>query len=92
MVRARELHGIEQFRDQPEAVLGQYGGQSFSVFKKALTELAVTKLSPITTEAARLAADPAEIDRVLADGSARARTLAEPVMREVKDIVGFVHS
>jgi tryptophanyl-tRNA synthetase len=74
----------------PESVLSQHGGQSFSGFKKALTELAVAKLSPITTEAARLTADPAEIDRVLADGAARARAIAEPIMREVKDIVGFV--
>ena len=75
-----------------EAVLGQYGGQSFSTFKKALTELAVAKLSPITSETARLSSDPAEIDRVLADGAARARAIADPVLREVKDIIGFVQS
>ena len=40
----------------------------------------------------RLMADPAEIDRVLADGAARARALAKPVIAEVKDIVGFVRS
>jgi len=76
----------------PDAVLGQYGGKSFSEFKKSLTELAVAKLSPITSEAARLSADPAEIDRVLADGAARARDIAEPVLREVKDIIGLVQS
>ncbi|MBX9926440.1 MAG: tryptophan--tRNA ligase [Hyphomicrobiaceae bacterium] len=76
----------------PEAVLGDFGGRSFSDFKKALTELAVAKLSPITIEAARLANDPAVIDAILADGSARARAIAEPVLREVKDIVGFVQS
>ena len=37
-------------------------------------------------------ADPAEIDRMLADGAARARAIARPVMDEVKDIVGFVRS
>jgi tryptophanyl-tRNA synthetase len=35
-------------------------------------------------------AEPKEIDRVLADGVARARVLAAPVMRQVKDIVGFL--
>ena len=40
----------------------------------------------------RLMADPAEIDAVLADGSARARAIAKPVMDEVKDIVGFIRS
>jgi tryptophanyl-tRNA synthetase len=36
--------------------------------------------------------DPAEIDRVLADGSARARAIATPIMDDVKDIVGFIRS
>ncbi len=36
--------------------------------------------------------DPAEIDRVLADGAARARAIATPIMNEVKDIVGFIRS
>ena len=36
--------------------------------------------------------DPAEIDRILANGSARARTIAAPVMDKVKDIVGFIRS
>jgi len=36
--------------------------------------------------------DPAEIDRILADGSARARAVTEPVMAKVKDIVGFIRS
>jgi tryptophanyl-tRNA synthetase len=40
----------------------------------------------------RLLADPGEIDRVLADGAARARRLAAPVMRQVKEIVGFLRS
>ena len=40
----------------------------------------------------RLLADTAEIDRILADGARRARAIAQPIMTEVKDIVGFVAS
>jgi tryptophanyl-tRNA synthetase len=40
----------------------------------------------------RLLADPAEIDRILADGSRHARTIAGPIMNQVKDIVGFLRS
>ena len=40
----------------------------------------------------RLVADPAEIDKILSHGAARARAIAQPIMREVKDIVGFVRS
>ncbi|MEZ5817566.1 MAG: tryptophan--tRNA ligase [Hyphomicrobiaceae bacterium] len=81
------LAGISQ-----EQTLKEFGGGQFSAFKKALADVAVAKLAPITAEMNRLYADPAEIDRVLADGSARARAIAAPIMDEVKDIVGFVRA
>jgi len=37
----------------------------------------------------RLMADPAEIDRILAAGAERARSLAEPILRETQAKVGF---
>jgi tryptophanyl-tRNA synthetase len=74
------------------AVLKDFGGAQFSTFKSALTELAVTKLSPIADEMKRLLRDPASMDAILADGSARARKIAGETMKSVKDIVGFVHA
>jgi tryptophanyl-tRNA synthetase len=68
------------------------GPSIFTGFKRALTEVATEKLGPIRSEIVRLMGDPAEIDRVLADGSARARAVAQPIMAEVKDIVGFIQS
>ena len=73
-----------------EAVLSQFGGSQFSGFKKALAELAVSKISPMTAEMRRLTADPAEIDRVLDDGSRRAAAIAQPIVKTVKQIVGFI--
>ena len=73
-------------------VLKEFGGSQFSTFKTALAELAVARLGPVNAEMSRLLADPGEIDRVLADGAARARRLAAPVMRQVKEIVGFLRS
>jgi tryptophanyl-tRNA synthetase len=73
-------------------VLAQFGNAQFSTFKNALTELAVAKLSPINSEMKRLLNDPAAIDAVLKDGSARAQKLAGETMKAVKDIVGFVRS
>jgi tryptophanyl-tRNA synthetase len=74
------------------ATLRQFGGGQFSIFKKALADAAVAKLEPITAEMRRLLGDTAEIDRILADGARRARVIAQPIMTEVKDIVGFVQS
>jgi len=75
-----------------EAVLREFGGGQFSTFKKALADLAVSRIAPVNAEMTRLLADPAEIDRVLADGAQRARAIAEPIMRDVKEIVGFIVS
>ena len=73
-------------------VLAEYGGAQFSAFKKALADLAVSRLQPLGEEIKRLTSEPKEIDAILADGSARAHAIAKPVMDKVKDIVGFVRS
>jgi tryptophanyl-tRNA synthetase len=73
-------------------VLRQFGGGQFSTFKNALADLAVSKLSPVTSEMRRISADPAYVEGVLAEGSARARAIAAPIMREVKKIVGFIQA
>ena len=75
-----------------EDVLAEYGGAQFSKFKPAMADLAVAKIGPIGDEMRRLLSDPAEIDAILRNGSDRAREIAAPVMREVKDIVGLLRS
>jgi len=72
------------------AVLAEFGGKGWGVFKPALAELAVARLAPIAAETRRLVADPASIDAFMADGAARASAIAEPVMAEVRAIVGFL--
>ena len=74
----------------PEEVLKRFGEKQFSDFKRHLAELAVAKLGPIQDEMRRLTADPGHVDRVLARGAERARALAEPVLEEVRGIVGFL--
>ncbi len=73
-------------------VLTQFEGRGFADFKKALTELAVEKLAPLGAEMQRLMDDPAEIDRILHDGAERAAALANPVLDEALDAVGFLRS
>ena len=72
-----------------EQVLAEFAGQGFGAFKPRLAELAVSSLAPVTAEMRRLMDDPAEIDRVLKDGAERAAEVADPVVDEVKRIVGF---
>lgn len=73
-----------------EDVLKDHGGAQFSTFKPALAELAVEKVSPIADEMQKLLNDPAELDAILKDGANRAHTIADPIMKKTKEIVGFI--
>jgi tryptophanyl-tRNA synthetase len=73
-----------------EDVLRDFGGAQFSSFKQSLADLAIQKLGPIGSEMRRLEADPGYIDQVLRAGAARAREIANPIMNQVKDIVGLL--
>ncbi|MDH3579767.1 MAG: tryptophan--tRNA ligase [Hyphomicrobiales bacterium] len=73
-------------------VLNEYGGNQFSAFKEALTALSVEKIGPVAEETRRLMDDPAEIDRCLAHGAERARAIADPILRSVKQVVGFIQN
>ncbi|MCF3933655.1 tryptophan--tRNA ligase [Acuticoccus sp. M5D2P5] len=71
-------------------VLAEYGGAMFSSFKPALADLAVTVLAPINDEMRRLVADEAHLDAILRSGAERAATIADPILADVKRVVGFV--
>ncbi len=71
-------------------VLASFGGQGFGAFKPALADLVVEKIAPIGDELRRLEADPGYLQQVLTDGAERAARTADPIVREVKEIVGFV--
>ncbi|WP_298969467.1 tryptophan--tRNA ligase [uncultured Roseobacter sp.] len=89
---ARNLINIyAALSEQPvDDVLREVGGQQFGAFKPLLAELAVSKLSPISSEMARLMADPAEIDRILARGARQAREITVPILEKTYEIVGMV--
>ncbi len=70
-------------------VLRRWGGRRFAALKEELTERLVAELRPVGCGIRRALADPAQLDRLLAAGAARARALAEPVLRQVKEIVGL---
>ena len=76
--------------ESADLVVKRYAGAQFSNFKNELADIAVAKLGPITKEMRRLMADPGEIDRILKTGAENAAALAEPVLKDVKKIVGFV--
>jgi tryptophanyl-tRNA synthetase len=71
-------------------ILKEFEGKGFGDFKSALADLSVSVLAPIGSEMSRLVDDPAEIDKILNAGAERADALAQPILAEVKKIVGFL--
>jgi len=78
----------DQTMDQ---VLIEHGGSSFADFKTQLTEVAVGHLGPLALEMQRFQSDPAQVDAIMRQGAERAAELADEVMREVRDVVGFLN-
>ena len=72
-----------------EDVLKQFGGQGFGAFKPALAEVVVESLAPVTARYSEWLANPDSIDAVLAKGAEKAHALSEPVVSEVRDVIGF---
>ena len=72
-----------------EDVLAEFGGKGFGAFKPALAEVLAAKLAPIAAEMRRLTGDPATLDAILRQGAEKARAVAEPIMAEVRDVVGL---
>ena len=73
-----------------EAVVNEFGGRNFSEFKKAITELAIEKLSPITAYMRDLLRNQDYIDGILREGAEKTNAIAQKYMREVKEMVGFL--
>jgi tryptophanyl-tRNA synthetase len=73
-----------------ESVVTEFAGKGFGDFKGELSELAVSTLGPIGDEMQRLMAAPDEVDAILASGVEKARAIAQPIVREAQDIVGFL--
>ena len=69
-----------------------YAGKEFSHFKKDLADLAVEKLAPISNELKKLMNDNSYLDTIIKEGREKAITVAEPVLKEVYEIIGFSSS
>jgi tryptophanyl-tRNA synthetase len=71
-------------------VLASFAGQGFGVFKPALADVVVSLVAPIRARLDELRRDPAELDRILADGAARATALGAPILTGAKSAVGLM--
>jgi tryptophanyl-tRNA synthetase len=65
------------------------GGLGYGHAKQALVDVLERELGPARARYDALMADPAQLERVLADGAARARATAKAVISRVRDRVGL---
>ncbi|MEY4434702.1 MAG: hypothetical protein RIR16_742 [Actinomycetota bacterium] len=68
----------------------KFAGQGYGALKTELAELVVEHIAPIRDRANELLNDPAELDRLLAKGAARANQLAEETLATVFQKIGFI--
>lgn len=73
-----------------ETLEADYVGRGYGDLKKDLAEVVVDMATPFRDRTLALLADPAELDRILAEGADRARDVASTTLARVYDRVGFL--
>ncbi len=77
--------------DRPiPAVEAEFDGSGYGAFKASVAEAVVEALRPVRERYETLAADPAEVERILTRGAERAETLAAGVMERVRPAAGLL--
>jgi tryptophanyl-tRNA synthetase len=67
-----------------------FAGSGYGDLKKEVAEVVTGALEPIRKRTQELLDDPAELERILAGGAARAREVASRTVADVYDRVGFL--
>ena len=68
----------------------RFEGAGYGALKGELAEVVVAHIEPIRNRAEELLSDPAELDRLLAKGAAKANEQAEKTLGMVYDRIGFI--
>ncbi len=93
-----EKAGINNLLEIYEQVTGMarasieahFEGKGYALLKEQVAEAVIETLRPIRERYHALLSDPDELDAVLAAGAQRARSAANPKVREIKRKVGFL--
>lgn len=76
----------------PEAIEARYDGSGYGRFKADVAEAVVTLLTPIRSRYQELRAESGELRRLLAQGAAKARGVAEPTLETMYERMGFARN
>ncbi|WP_414713747.1 tryptophan--tRNA ligase [Segeticoccus sp.] len=67
-----------------------FAGRGYGDLKKEVAEVVLEVVGPYRARTQELLADPAELDRILAEGAERARGVADQTLARVYDRIGFL--
>ncbi len=73
-----------------EKIILDYAGKDFSKFKNDLGDLVTSKISPISSEMSKLMNDKYFLDSIINSGKEKAISVADPVLKKVNEIIGFL--
>jgi len=73
-----------------EALETSFAGRGYGDLKKEVADVVVAAIEPFQERMRALLDDPAELDRILASGSERARGVARSTMARVRERVGLL--
>ena len=73
-----------------DVVEAEFSGAGYGALKRAVADAVVALVEPIQARYAALAADPAEVDRLLAAGATRAEVIARPVLARARAAAGLL--
>jgi tryptophanyl-tRNA synthetase len=94
--RASDKPGISNLIDilaavrgvAPEAIEDEFEGSQYGPFKTAVADAVVDYLRPVRERYDALRADESELERALALGAAKARTIAAETLADVREVMG----
>jgi tryptophanyl-tRNA synthetase len=70
----------------------RFAGAGYGVLKSEVADVVVNALAPIRDRANELMSDTTELDRLLASGAEKARTVAQATLADVYEKVGFIRA
>src|SRR4051794_38163707 len=83
------IHSALSGRTIPE-LEAEFQGKGYGDLKAEVADVVMAELGPFRERTLGLLDDPAELDRILADGAERARPIAAATLATVYDKVGFL--